>query len=286
MRLLRFIMSLSFFWTLLIAGTLAYGTAFPGDEIVAEMREERIYSTHLIDLRTHVHYPLPLHSPSLAHPQWSPDGSRLIYVVSEGNYDSLYVTDGHGRFPRRLLTEDVLLQSVINFTWSPDGSQIVATTRTSLWILDVEGIRSPRNVVPYSGVEFRAVAWSPDGTRLAFSYSSSLAFYRSTMGIYDLQSGELSGLGRGDDPHWSPDGSRMVFVSGTRIMIRDMDSQTPVDIAEGFAPLWSPDGEWIAFSQGFGSPVDLMLYHVETGQMQTLLSNGATNIVSDWRPHG
>jgi TolB protein len=258
--------------------------AYPGDEIIFEVLEENTFQVYRIDVRTGALHPLPLQSPSPVRPHWSSDGSQIAYLKNEGSYDAIYVTDADRNLPRLLFSERELLQSISNYTWSPDGSQIAVATRTSLWILDVEGDHPPLSVVPYSGVEFRMVAWSPDGTRIAFSFYSSLVFYRTIIGIYDLQSGELSEVGIGDDPSWSPDGSRIVCAYGTHIVIRDVDSGTAMYVAEGFAPSWSPDGEWIAFSRAYANRVDLLLHHLPSGQSHALLSNERPNLVPVWRP--
>ena len=54
-------------------------------------------------------------------------------------------------------------------------------------------------------------------------------------------------------PTWSPDGARLAFSDGLRILIWNVDENTaPTPVAgttDGVSPAWSPDGAWIAFSR-------------------------------------
>jgi TolB protein len=124
------------------------------------------------------------------------------------------------------------------------------------------------------------VAWSPDGTQLAFNhFRSSLQLY-----IYDISMGAARALTYCDDPDWSPDGSQIACVRDYHVVVVDVDNGDLTLIGNGFEPSWSPDGEWIAFSRGFARLVDLMLYDMDSGDVHTLLSNGTVNLMADWRP--
>lgn len=64
--------------------------------------------------------------------------------------------------------------------------------------------------------------------------------------------------GRDDAPDWSPDGTKIAFVSemsgtATDLYVMDADggnvTQLTSDPASDGYPGWSPDGEWIAFDR-------------------------------------
>jgi Tol biopolymer transport system component len=99
-------------------------------------------------------------------------------------------------------------------------------------------------------------AWSPDGTKIAFSRGVGIWVMnadgsgqrRLTSGTYDVQ------------PAWSPDGTRIAFQRGRApagdIFVMNADGSEQADItnnhADNRSPAWSPDGTKIAFNRGGG----------------------------------
>ena len=167
-----------------------------------------------------------------------------------------------------------------------------ATPRAQVWVLALDGGEARRVTNLRNGVG--AYDWSPDGTRLVLTSrtgpsdvkppSSDVRHYknisykfndtgwfddkRSHIFVVDVRSGAARQITSGQDwndsdPQWSPDGTRIAFVSDRTGRAFDESRNTDVWVisAEGgpltkisdheeedASPRWSPDGKTIAFT--------------------------------------
>ncbi len=98
-------------------------------------------------------------------------------------------------------------------------------------------------------------------------------------------------------PSWSPDGSKLVFVSDVEgqsdIWVIDVDGSNKVNLTEDEAadhsPSWSPDGHWIAFASLRDSPYWWELYVMRPdGTDVTRLTwwEDASDLSPTWSPDG
>jgi dipeptidyl aminopeptidase/acylaminoacyl peptidase len=110
---------------------------------------------------------------------------------------------------------------------------------------------------------------APDGRRVVFErggYDVMKDRARSTLWIVNADGAELRPLvdptREASSPRWSPDGSRMLFVSSVGgkadLFVRWMDSGqeaklTHLEESPG-GLVWSPDGQWIAFTMFVPDP--------------------------------
>jgi TolB protein len=207
----------------------------------------------------------------------------------------LVIYDADGKNPRVLLTETALL---LMPTWHPDGDRILVTSYRSgqpeLWVYrlsDRSFRRLPTGHVAMGG------AFSPDGTRLAFTAADG----EDTdiwVAAADGSGGRRLTTTRALDlsPAWSPDGKRIAFVSdrsGTPqlfVMNADGTEQRRLTFQGNYnqTPQWSPRGDLIAFTARDERRVfDVFVISPESGRIDRVTQDqGRTNEEPTWAPNG
>jgi Tol biopolymer transport system component len=139
-----------------------------------------------------------------------------------------------------------------------------------------------------------SVAWSRDGTGLAFSVTSvggTAAF--NGVHIVDLRARTerwqlTSDPGDPVDLEWSPDGSRLAFASDWSIYVLDTASfrLRPIPSVPGefdSSPSWSPQGNRLVFAAKRDHRSSINLVDLD-GSHRRLLAKGAT--APAWSPDG
>jgi len=188
-------------------------------------------------------------------PRWSPDGTRLAFLSSregEGTRPQICMLNMNGG-EAQVLTH--MKNGVNAFQWSPDGKRFVVVSRTGPSDNIPAGARKS-DVRHYSHIsyKFNDTGWYDDK--------------RSHLWVADTATGVGKQITAGDDwndtdPQWSPDSTRIAFVSDRTgqeydnghnkdIWVIAADGGPLIKISDheydDAQPRWSPDGKQIAFA--------------------------------------
>jgi dipeptidyl aminopeptidase/acylaminoacyl peptidase len=168
-------------------------------------------------------------------PEWSPDGMRLAYVSTwpNGNYN-IYIMplDGGSAGTPRMITSDYELVPPtvyygkwalhIHPTWTRDGKDLIfISNRDSKHGSGGFYRMAAEPGAPMHRFYYEETTWkarptlSPDGAKLV--YSSYLGRQWQQLWAMPPRGGDIFPLTYGEfdrtDPRWSPDGSRIAFIS-------------------------------------------------------------------------
>ena len=173
---------------------------------------------------------------------FSPDGTEVVYAVFPySGHRGIYVADVEGGAPR-LVTKDVAYPYYPTF--SPDGSQIAYFDGHGDWgnrirVMNADG-SDVRNVTGPDYGHVDGLAWSPDGSRLAFSLQGGGIWIVGVDG-----SGLTELIPGGVSPAWSPDGARISFqLMQGPLEIVTLDGGDIQEFGYGASGPWNPiEGE-------------------------------------------
>ncbi len=179
-----------------------------------EIFGEEIFIASLNDVENAVQL-TQLRSTRVEQPQWSPDGSRILFSADLDGDEELYLMNADGSAIAQL-TDNVGVDTGARFRF--DGLIAFASDQltpgfTEIYTINADGSAMTR-LTDHPGNSY-APAWSPDGTRIAYINDQS--------GDGDLY---------------------LMDANGQRPFLLTIDDSG----AEDRTPVWSPDGLWIAFS--------------------------------------
>jgi len=209
---------------------------------------------------------------------WSPQGRRLAWAGGRK------VTLWDAKRGNEVLMGDVDAQQVV---WSPSGKHLAIGKPGGIMIFDVEARKETRTL-PCR--DLRAIAWSPDATRLALALGGSQA----TMEVWDVAHGRKI-LSRPatitSSVAWSPDGSRVVSDDNGVLIVLDAATGKELLVLHGhtkYEPIssvaWSPDGKRLA-SAAYAH--DIKVWDISSGRaLPTVMGHTGEVRVVIWSPDG
>ncbi|HEY6959217.1 MAG TPA: prolyl oligopeptidase family serine peptidase [Candidatus Limnocylindria bacterium] len=192
--------------------------------------------------------------------------------------------------------------------WSPDARWIAfmrdrgGDERFDVWLVDRDGERE-RNLTNEPEFMHREIAWSPDGTRIA--YAANVGGNGFGIFVVDVASGAKTRLtdGERDDhqPQWSPNGSRIVFWSRREALRTNaelylvpaaggatvkLDTRGGTD-GESWDASFSPDGTRIAFTTNTRGRQEIAVATIDrdaVAKIERLTENIHDETEARWRP--
>ena len=227
-------------------------------------------------------------------PVWSPDGAAIAFVSyartgvipdDPNKEGGVFVRDLQSGSVRRVSAAANGVQArgldvdpVSPPAWSPDGTGIAFVAKSpelapnagGYYRIVVKDLQSGdlRVIIPdgqggqADGHHSQFPTWSPDGTKIAFTFDSALYVMELTSGvveeIYSFETDLHAGYG-GIQPEWSPDGTEiafMAFVGKERVPMTNFDlfvmNLDSGEVKRMYTPsaqfAWSPKSNRIAFT--------------------------------------
>jgi len=157
-------------------------------------------------------------------PALSPQGDKIAFISNRDYYFDVYLMSAiDGKVIKRLVkgnrSADFEELNILTpgLTWSPDGSKIALSVKSSgydvVYVIDVES--GDKTTLPITGLDgISSVTWSPDGKQIAFTGHTAS---QSDIYVYDIESKSTRTLTNDlfteCDPSWSPDGKKIFFSS-------------------------------------------------------------------------
>jgi TolB protein len=245
----------------LVEGQPLYFTWSPqGDRLLAHVSNERL---EFRDLEG-VGQPLAPTFATFPAPQWSTDGSTLLYALGEANQQQLVLTDVDGAAQQEVTD----YTDAISFSLSPTNDRVAYAITPSgvgaaafgpLYVTDVD----TRRTRELTDTPVLAFFWSPDGSKLAYlalddnsrdlrlrwyvwdgtrsrGYAQAVptrTFLQAYVAFFDQYARSMT--------LWSPDSRAFAYpavdrVTGSNIYVQALDEDAPTAVARGVFVAWSP----------------------------------------------
>ena len=239
--------------------------------------------------------------------RWSPDGEHLAFASDRMGENHIWLVQADGGPARRLTEKPINTETegcgvcYSNFSWSPDGSQIVYTDGdneiANLYTLDLVGGET-KQLTDLAG-ENRWPNWGSDGNKIIYVRVQEGANEFWTL---NLQSGEHKKVnikgGGGTNPTWSPNMEWIAFQQRepsfgratyiTRYSNGETHRVGATDYASGGA-VWDRSGERLIYHSAKNTG-PLVLFDVKTGLSKTVLESfrplAYANQWASWSPDG
>jgi Tol biopolymer transport system component len=207
---------------------------------------------------------------------------------------------------------------ISSFAWSPDTTKVLlfsvsrAENNEEIFLATRDGF-SVINLTSNPAPDY-AASWSPDGSHIAFVSERDVSNTFSINNEIYLMNADGTGVTRltfmdpdlvrsdirsNHDPIWSPNGSKIAFVSerdgNEEIYIMNADGSEQTNLTNNpdwdSSPTWSPSGRQITFlstrGQKIGGIAQIWVMNSDgSGQVQLTNTPSGNNHSASWSPDG
>jgi len=211
-------------------------------------------------------------------PWLAPVRNGLIAYVrgaSDPSGEAILTVGPDGSAGGTVLLSDPNVVHYEHLTWSPDGRHLAFVGKfadapsgpSELFVIDADGSNLVQ--LTHNEADDDSPAWSPDSKLIAFRQGEP----DSSVVVVRADGSEVTVLGPGANPVWSPDGLQLAMTVSdgvsTRVWVMATDGgdrrQVGDTMVAAAPPAWSPDGRTLVVSSS-----GLALIDVATGSITPL----------------